>query len=181
MSESQSDGSSLVVLDGTEAASVSVAVWRCYSSVFHDGQDYEIWNREMFTRHSQRDGFRLVIAADRDTVRGFSWGYIGQPGQYWTDLANRTLPPDVAEEWVGGHFEFVELGVLPVNRGAGTGRALHDALLDGITGRCLLSTTTNSADAAVKLYERSGWRRLGLLSPDVQVMGRWASTSHGSG
>lgn len=171
MSEAQFDPSKLVLLNGAEAAAVSAAVWRCYSSVFDDSQGYEAWNREMFTRHAQRDGFRLVIAAEDDTVLGFSWGYIGKPGQYWTDLATRSLPAHIAEEWVGDHFEFVELGVLSSNRRAGTGRALHDALLDGVTGRCLLSTTTDSSDAAVKLYERSGWRRLGLLSPDVQVMG----------
>lgn len=150
---------------------MSAAVWRCYSSVFDDSPDYDTWNREMFTRHSQRDGFRLAIAAEGDTVLGFSWGYTGRPGQYWTDLVNLSLPAHIADEWVGGHFEFVELGVLSSERGAGIGRALHDALLDGVTGRCLLSTTTDAADAAVRLYERSGWRGLGLLSPDVQVMG----------
>ena len=54
----------------------------------------------------------------------------------------------------------------------GLGRRLHDTLLDGVGRKALLSTTDNPADPAVRLYLGSGWRRLGVLNPDRQVMGR---------
>ena len=102
---------------------------------------------------------------------GFAWGYFGQRGQYWSDLAADALSPDVGSRWVGGHFEFVELAVLPKRRGQGLGQALHDQMLDGVDRRCLLSTSDDPDDPAVRLYRRRGWQKLGVLKPGVQVMG----------
>ena len=115
-----------------------------------------------------------MLALDADQVVGFAWGHVGRRGQYWTDLVRDALPPDVAQEWADGHFELVELAVLPAYRSHGLGRALHDAVLDGVDRRCLLSTSDDERDPAVRLYQRSGWRRLGTLRPGVQVMGREA-------
>lgn len=126
----------------------------------------------MFARHAGRDGYRLVVGRDDSAVAGFAGGYTGQRGQYWSDLVVSALPGDVTDEWVGGHFEFVELAVTQANRRHGLGRRLHDALLDGVTGNCLLSTADNPGDAAVRLYASRGWYRLGLLRPGTQVMGR---------
>lgn len=156
---------------GQEALPLASAVWRCYSAVFDDAHDEATWRADMFARQAARDGFRLVTASDAGEISGFAWGYIGEPGQYWADFAAAALPADTADDWIGGHFEVVELGVLPDARRRGLGRALHDALLDGIRRRCLLSTTSDDQDAAVRLYAARGWRRLGTLSADVQVMG----------
>jgi len=154
-----------------EAIGLADAVWPCYQAVFGDFEDYPEWNREMFARHAARDGYRLVLAQADGLVAGFSWGYVGQRGQFWADLVWDALPGDVAGEWVGGHFEFVELAVLPRYRRCGLGRQLHDALLAGVTRRCLLSTTADRTDAAVRLYLSNGWTQLGLLRPGVQVLG----------
>jgi GNAT superfamily N-acetyltransferase len=102
-------------------------------------------------------------------------GYIGERGQYWTDLAREALPAEVADDWVGGHFEFVELGVLPDYRREGLGSRLHDTLLAGVTERCLLSTADDPRDPAVRLYLGRGWQKLGVLRPGIQIMGRLAS------
>jgi ribosomal protein S18 acetylase RimI-like enzyme len=147
-------------------------VWPCYDTVFGDAADYETWRSDTFERHAARDGFRLAIARNAGRLGGFSWGYVGQRGQYWSDLAYEALPHEVAARWVGGHFELVELAVIPAYRRAGLGQALHDRVLAGIVGRCLLSTTDDETDPAVRLYLRSGWRRLGWLRPGVQIMGR---------
>ncbi|MBO9625810.1 MAG: GNAT family N-acetyltransferase [Microbacterium sp.] len=147
-------------------------VWECYREVFSDAEDFDGWLAGMFDRHARREGHRLVVASVDDEIIGFAWGYVGEFGQYWTDLAASALPEPVSAAWLGGHFEFVELGVRPKLRGAGVGRALHDALLDGVDRRALLSTADDDADPAVQLYLRSGWRRLGALSTGVQVMGR---------
>ncbi len=49
---------------------------------------------------------------------GFAYGYTGEHGQWWTDQATRVLAPDVAAEWLGGHFDLVSLGVLEEARRA---------------------------------------------------------------
>jgi ribosomal protein S18 acetylase RimI-like enzyme len=120
------------------------------------------------------------VATEGTAIAGFSWGYVGERGQYWADLVDDALPDSVADEWVGGHFEFVELGVAPKYRRCGLGRRLHDTLLDGVSQRTLLNTAGDLADAAVQLYLSSGWRKLGVLRPGTQVMGREASDPRSS-
>jgi ribosomal protein S18 acetylase RimI-like enzyme len=146
-------------------------VWLCYSDVFGDFGDFDTWHRDLFDRHAGRDGYRLAVAMDGLTVAGFSWGYVGERGQYWTDLVCAALPASVTDQWVGGHFEFVELAVSPGYRRRGLGHALHDTVLAGTSRQCLLSTADDPDDAAVRLYVSRGWRKLGVLRPGIQVMG----------
>lgn len=155
-----------------EAESLATQVWPCYQEVFGDFGDYETWRTDLFDRHRTRGGYRLVTATDGSEVVGFSWGYVGQRGQYWSDLVCDSLPTEVTDEWVGGHFEFVELAVSASHRGKGLGRVLHDLLLDSVSEQCLLSTSDDPADPAVRLYQSAGWEKLGVLRPGVQVMGR---------
>jgi ribosomal protein S18 acetylase RimI-like enzyme len=165
-----------VKLFGPEAArELAKRIWPCYEDVFGDFDDRETWRRDLFERHASRAGYRLAVGTDGSTVAGFAWGYIGERGQYWTDLVCDVLPIDVADDWVGGHFEFVELAVLPSYRRRGLGSRLHDTLLSDVGRRCLLSTADDPADPAVQLYLRRGWQKLGVLRPGVQVMGRLAS------
>lgn len=161
----------VTVLSGVEAVPWAAKVWPCYDTAFGDFADYETWRSDLFERHAGRDGYRLAVACENDSIIGFAWGYVGQRGQYWSDLAWDALPGDVASQWIGGHFEFVELAVLPTHRGRGLGQELHDRLLDDVRRRCLLSTSDDQDDPAVRLYLRSGWQRVGTLRPGVQVMG----------
>jgi ribosomal protein S18 acetylase RimI-like enzyme len=154
------------------AAGLADLIWPCYQVAFGDFSDLEAWRHELFDRHAARDGYRLAVARTGNTAAGFAWGYIGQRGQYWTDLVCDALPSDVSDGWAGGHFEFVELAVLPGYRRQGLGSRLHDALLAGVRRQCLLSTADDPADPAVRLYLRHGWHQLGVLRPGVQVMGR---------
>jgi ribosomal protein S18 acetylase RimI-like enzyme len=165
-----------VKLLGPEAArELAGPIWPCYEGVFGDFDDRETWRRDLFERHAGRAGYRLAVGMDGSTVAGFAWGYIGERGQYWTDLVCDVLPKDVADDWVGGHFEFVELAVLPSYRRRGLGSRLHDTLLADVSRRCLLSTADDAADPAAQLYLRRGWQKLGVLRPGVQVMGRLAT------
>ena len=164
-------GPPIRLLPGSDALRLAASVWPCYDQVFGDIADYATWRSDLFERHAARDGYQLAAAINDDKVFGFAWGYVGQRGQYWSDLVNDALPPEVVAQWVGDHFEFVELAVLPEHRGSGLGQALHDRLLDGVKRRCLLSTSDDPDDPAVRLYIRSGWRKLGILRRGTQVMG----------
>ena len=157
---------------GSAALIFATKVWACHHRVWSDDYpDYATWYSNLFEKHAKREGHRLALAQEDDTVIGYCWGYIGQRGQYWSDLLCDSLPERIASQWVGGHFEVVELVVLPEHRRKGLGQALHDCLLDGVTGRCLLSTSSDPDDPAVRLYTRSGWKTLGTLRPGTQVMG----------
>lgn len=147
-------------------------IWPCYRAVFGDFDDRETWRHDLFSRHAARGGYRLAVATDGSTTAGFAWGYVGERGQYWPDLVCNVLPTEVTDDWVGGHFEFVELAVLPDYRRRGVGSRLHDVLLTDVRQKCLLSTANDPDDPAVRLYLRRGWQRLGDLSPGFQVMGR---------
>jgi GNAT superfamily N-acetyltransferase len=147
-------------------------VFAVYHAVFRDAPDEADWRSSTYDRHVARDGFRLTAALDGDRLVGFAYGYVGARGQYWPDRVAEALGEAVTADWLGGHFEFVELAVLPSHRGRGLGAALHDALLlDAPGDRAMLSTADDPADPAVRLYASRGWRKLGNLTPDVQVMG----------
>jgi ribosomal protein S18 acetylase RimI-like enzyme len=158
-------------MSGQDAIRLAPDVWPCYDAVFGDADDEESWRVDLFERHAAREDYRLAVADLDGRVVGFSWGHVGRRGQYWSDLALEALPGEVSAEWVGGHLELVELAVLPSYRHRGLGRRLHDLVLDGFRGRCLLSTVDDPDDPAVRLYVSAGWQRLGVLRPGVQVMG----------
>ncbi|GAA0956431.1 hypothetical protein GCM10009554_65900 [Kribbella koreensis] len=169
----------------TDASGLADEIWPIYQEVFGDFDTFDQWRTDLYDHHAARDGYRLVTAVDDSLaddsavdgsgVVGFGWGYTGQRGQYWSDLVCQALPAVITDEWVGGHFELVELAVLPAYRGRGLGRALHDKLLESVTTRCLLSTSDSADDPAVQLYTSAGWWKLGVLRPGVQVMGRLAA------
>ncbi len=157
--------------DADQAQEYADEVFAVYDAVFGDRPDQDDWREVLYDRHCSREAFRLAAARDADRLVGFAWGYLGRPGQFWSDWVLRELPPDVSAAWVGGHFELVELAVLPDHRRHGFGRRLHDVLLDGVPSDRALLGTDNADSPAVRLYASHGWRKLGELSPDVQVMG----------
>ncbi len=105
---------------------------------------------------------------------GFAYGYTGAHGQWWTDQANRVLAPDVAAEWLGGHFDLVSLGVLEEARRRGLGRALlREVTRDLPNPRWTLMTSADAEDPARHLYASEGWQVIGPGLSDGQVtMGR---------
>jgi ribosomal protein S18 acetylase RimI-like enzyme len=165
-----------VVTEVTEAGSRSV--FEVYDAAFGDQPDYAAWRRGIWDRHAARDGFRLARAHDGERLVGFAYGYTGEHGQWWTDQAAALLDVEVAEEWLGGHFELVSIGVLDAVRGQGVGRALLTGLTEGLPQeRWVLMTTADASDPARHLYARAGWQVIGPGLRDGQVvMGRRRAT-----
>ncbi|HLS93396.1 MAG TPA: GNAT family N-acetyltransferase [Microbacterium sp.] len=150
-------------------------IWRVYDAIFHDAPDFDAWRDTMLLRHAARDRFRFVGAFDGDALVGMAWGYVGAPGQYYTDSVRRALGDEVADRWQPA-FELVELGVLESYRGRGTGGAVYARIMQGVTLPAMLSTWDDDADPAVRLYRRAGWVRLGVHpsadgSRQMQIMG----------
>lgn len=170
---SRSDGmTSVVTLSGSESVGLDPEVLEIWSEVFGAVEDADDWRTSIWEGHRSRAGFRLATAREGDRLVGFAWGYTGERGQYWSDFISREVGPRV-DEWIGGHFEFVELAVVPDARGRGIGRTLHDALLADLPQeRALLSTSARADDPAVRLYSSCGWVSLGTYGEDRQVMGR---------
>jgi ribosomal protein S18 acetylase RimI-like enzyme len=154
-------------------------VWSVYDAVFGDQPSLEAWRRTTWDLHVARDGFRLARAHDalhggRRGLVGFAYGYTGEHGQWWTDQAARFLAPDVAAEWLGGHFDLVSLGVLEQARRRGIGGGLLRAVTRDLPqARWTLMTSADADDPARHLYAREGWQVIGPGLGDGQVtMGR---------
>jgi GNAT superfamily N-acetyltransferase len=156
---------------------LAAVVWPAYRSVVGDHPDHDSWREAVWDRHSVRDGFRLALAYDADALVGFAYGYTGEHGQWWTDNARRVLEPEIAESWLGGHFELVSIGVLDAARGRGVGRGLMHALLEGLPHeRLLLMTSSDPSDPARRLYASEGWQVLGPGTGEATVIMGWRRT-----
>ena len=159
----------LELLDGTAALAVAdelVATYRAAFTAPPYGETEEQVQRfatETLPPHSGRPGFRLVLVREAGLVRGFGYGHTGEAGTWWVERVRETASPEagpVVEQWLGGHFEVVELAVDPVAQGRGFGRSLMEALLLGLPhDRALLSTYAADRPAP-RLYARLGWERL---------------------
>jgi broad specificity phosphatase PhoE/GNAT superfamily N-acetyltransferase len=110
--------------------------------------------------HTDRTGFRLVTVRDGDVMLGFAYGYTGEHGQWWTDQVTAAVPSELADTWLGGHFEMVELAVVPTAQGRGFGAALVESLLLGLPHERALLTTYDGDRPAPRLYRRLGWTLL---------------------
>lgn len=156
-----------VVANADRLAAVYGAAFAAYGET---DEDTAAFRHRSLPIHAGRDDFRCVVALDDDELTGFGYGYQGAPGQYWTDRVADLAPPAVVRGWLGGHFELVELAVLPASQGCGLGGALHDALLADLPHPAALLSTWQYDTPARRLYLRRGWQPLAEL-PDATLMG----------
>ncbi|WP_314147263.1 GNAT family N-acetyltransferase [uncultured Leifsonia sp.] len=164
-------GVQVVWHDGASAASETARVHEVYSREYPPGPDFAEWRDGVWARHRARPGFDLGVAESDGRVAGIAWAYVGERGQYWTDAVTASLPDDVADRWVGGHLEIVELIVLPEFRRHGLGTALLTALLARSSAERALLSVNDSALPARSLYRSLGWQELGPLGNEMTVMG----------
>ncbi len=131
-------------------------------------------------RYSRREGFRLAAEFDTDAERvlGFGMGFTGLPGQMWRDRLVAAVAPEVADEWLTGHFEFAQFGVIPTARRRGVGTAIYDMLFTGLPHARAILTVIESNRPARAFYNARGWITLhrDFFSPSglgpYRVMGR---------
>lgn len=146
-------------------------VWAVYDAVFADRPDLVEWRTSTWDVHRARAGFRLARAHHDGRLVGFAYGCTGEHGQWWTDRVAQVLAPEVAAEWLGGHFDLVSLGVLEQARCRGLGRALlREVTRDLPHRRWTLMTTADADDPARRLYAQEGWEVIGPGLSDSQVM-----------
>ena len=164
------------VLDEVSALDVAVELGVVFAAAFgapgYDEAEAERFAGEQLPTHGARDDFKLVVARSEDGIVGFAYGFTGRRGQWWSDRIAAAISPELAAEWIGGHFEVVELAVHPDAQRNGLGTALMDALMTGLSHRRALLTTYADDGPAPRLYRRLGWQ---VLVPDLG----WGSALYG--
>lgn len=118
------------------------------------------FREEQLPTHAARPGFRCATVQVAGELVGFAYGYTGGAGQWWSDEVAKRADRRVADAWLGGHFEFVELAVDPGRQGRGFATALHDMVLGGLPHERALLTTYRDDRPAPRLYRRLGWQLL---------------------
>lgn len=136
--------------------------------------------------HARQPGFRCVIASPvpAQAPVGFVYGYSGQAGSGFYNLAIKRLSPGLAQEYLSDYFEFAELAVLPDWQGQGLGGRLHDAILAGLPQRTACLATPDIETSALHLYRSRSWLPLAHdidfpgTALKYQIMGKRLITSH---
>jgi ribosomal protein S18 acetylase RimI-like enzyme len=127
--------------------------------------------RELMRRHAGYPGFRaLEIVASRDSgppyrrVLGFSYGFHGQPGQWWYDAVSsvlaRTLGVELAAQWLADSLEVAEVHVRSDEQRRGLGTRMLTALTAGRNERTAMLSTPDRDTTARRLYRRMGFADL---------------------
>ncbi len=177
------DPPALETLDRPGAVAVVDEVVAAYRAAFtapgydETEEQVERFATDMLPLHATRDAFRLVLVREAGVVRGFGYGFTGEHGMWWTERLKETAPEGsrpVLDEWLGGHFEVVELAVDPAAQGRGFGRSLMEALLLDLPHERALLSTYASDRPAPRLYARLGWQLVvrGVLDGDSDLWGR---------
>ncbi|MGZ0150798.1 GNAT family N-acetyltransferase [Kribbella sp. WER1] len=160
------------VLDGTAALAIADELGQVFAAAFGPEEDTERFTTETLPTHASRAAFKLVVARQNERLAGFAYGYTGERGQWWPDRVVAAVGPELADAWVGGHFEVVELAVHPDAQRHGLGAALMTELMRDLPHRRALLGTDADDGPAPRLYRRLGWQR---LYPDLG----WGSALYG--
>jgi len=136
-------------------------------------------------RHAGNPGFRALAAlVDEDTLAGFTYGFRGEPGQWWHDMVAAALAaapghatPADGRGWLDNSFEVAELHVHPEYQGMGIGRSLLLRLTADRPERTAVLSTADTESRARRLYRGVGFTdlltgfRFGGGEPPYAVMG----------
>lgn len=112
--------------------------------------------RVIMAGHAAYPGFAALAAISEGRVAGFSYGFHGQPGQWWHDHVATGVKP----RWLGDCLEIAELHVLPEFQGQGVGTALLYRLTSGRPEQTAVLSTRDSETRARRLYRHLGFSDL---------------------
>jgi ribosomal protein S18 acetylase RimI-like enzyme len=118
--------------------------------------------RSIMARHATNPGFRaLAVLDDSGEPVAFSYGFHGEPGQWWHDMVNyavaATSGAAEAARWLPDSFEVAELHVTPAYQHQGLGRSLLYRLTDGVAKPNALLSTHDAESPARHLYRSAGF------------------------
>ena len=133
------------------------------------------WAAERLVVQLGYPAFQLVTAERGGRLIGFGYGVLGGEDQWFTQMIRARLPADVAQTWLGGHGELVELAVRGEARGNGLGGALHDAVVADLRdagARTALLVADARAEPARALYASRGWQDIAVLASGNMLMGQ---------
>jgi GNAT superfamily N-acetyltransferase len=125
--------------------------------------------RELMRRHAGYPEFKALQARATgngrdDTVLGFSYGFHGEPGQWWYDAVSaalaRAIGPALSAEWLADCVEVAEVHVRKDQQHRGIGTRMLTALTDGRPERTALLSTPDRETTARRLYRRMGFHDL---------------------
>jgi ribosomal protein S18 acetylase RimI-like enzyme len=121
--------------------------------------------RSIMARHATNPGFRALAVLDEGGEPvAFSYGFHGEPGQWWHDMVNYAIAATSgaaeATQWLSDSFEVAELHVSPAYQGQGLGRSLLYTLTDGRAELNALLSTHDSDSPARHLYRSAGFTDL---------------------
>jgi GNAT superfamily N-acetyltransferase len=126
--------------------------------------------RELMRRHAGYPEFKALLARTSgngrggDTVLGFSYGFHGEPGQWWYDAVSsalsRAIGPSLSGGWLADCVEVAEVHVRKDQQRRGIGTRMLTALTDGRSERTALLSTPDRDTTARRLYWRMGFRDL---------------------
>jgi ribosomal protein S18 acetylase RimI-like enzyme len=127
--------------------------------------------RELMRRHAGYPGFRAlqVLAGGteegpRGRVLGFSYGFHGQPGQWWYDavsaVLSRTAGAEEAGHWLTDSLEIAEVHVRSGEQRRGLGTRMLTAMTADRPERTAMLSTPDRDTTARRLYRRMGFTDL---------------------
>ncbi|GAA4237273.1 hypothetical protein GCM10022254_48940 [Actinomadura meridiana] len=131
-------------------------------------RDDPLFSRAQFMARTEdqarRPGFELVTVHADHALAGFSFGLPFSSGRWW---AGAEYPPDNILE--AAKFAVIELDVGRAHQGRGLGKALLGELLSGRSEKnATLAAIPESAAHA--MYERWGWRKVGIIGGEGPMM-----------
>jgi ribosomal protein S18 acetylase RimI-like enzyme len=144
--------------------------------------------RELMRRHAAYPDFKALQmrahgypSRDPSAVLGFSYGFRGEPGQWWYDAVaaalSRTVGPAQTAGWLADCVEVAEVHVRKEQQRQGLGTRMLSALTAGRPERTAMLSTPDRETTARRLYRRMGFTDLltGYCfpggSPPYAVMG----------
>ncbi|HUZ56071.1 MAG TPA: GNAT family N-acetyltransferase [Streptosporangiaceae bacterium] len=125
--------------------------------------------RELMRRHAGYPAFKAlqaraaVAGGDNGSgqVLGFTYGFRGQPGQWWYDAVQSALAHTIGSaltaNWLTDCLEVAEIHVRKDRQRRGIGTALLMALTAGRTERTAMLSTPDQDTTARRLYRRMGF------------------------